>query len=82
MAVTAGDYGPVLILNGAYKDQVGYYDDEDDDPRKAVVYLGEPFTSDYVVISHTDLEKVDAKSVHLEKWKRAYPWLARQLGVP
>jgi hypothetical protein len=82
MAVTAGDYGPVRVLNGEHKGQIGYYYDEDDDPSKAVVYLGEPFASDYVLIPHADLEKVDVESIHLEKGKRAYPWLAKKLGVP
>ena len=51
-------------------------------PGKAIVYLGEPFESDYVVIRHADLEKVTAKNIDLERWKRKYPWLARQLGLP
>jgi len=49
---------------------------------KAIVYLGEPFESDYIVIRHADLEKVTAKNIDLERWKRKYPWLARQLGLP
>jgi len=51
-------------------------------PGKAIVYLGEPFESDYIVIRHADLEKVTAKNIDLERWKRKYPWLARQLGLP
>ncbi len=85
MSVNVGDYGPVLLLKGEHKGKVGYYDDEDDEPGYAIVYLDEPFVSDYsdyTVIAHADLEKVDAKSIHLEKWKRKYPWLARQLGLP
>jgi hypothetical protein len=82
MSVGVGEYGPVLVLKGEHKGKVGYYDDEDDEPGRAIVYLGEPFVSDYVVIPHADLEKVDAKSIHLERWKRTYPWLARQLGIP
>jgi hypothetical protein len=27
-------------------------------------------------------EKVTAKNIDLERWKRKYPWLARQLGLP
>jgi len=60
---------------------VGYYDDDDESCR-AVVYLGEPFASDPVLLSRGALEKVTAKSAQLEKWKREHPWLAKQLGVP
>ena len=77
--VARGDYGPVLILRGDHKGTVGYYDDEG---GRAVVYLGEPFVSDPVLLSRGTLQKIDAKSTELEKWKRRYPWLARQLGVP
>jgi len=64
MAVTVGGYGPVLVLKGEHKDKIGYYDDEDDEPGYAIVYLGEPFVSDYAVIAHADVGKVDAKSIH------------------
>jgi hypothetical protein len=74
-----GDFGPVLILRGRYQGRVGYYDDDDDG---AIVYLGAPFSSDGVRLKHNDIQKIDAKSAELEKWKRRYPWLAKQLGVP
>jgi len=77
--VKQGDYGPVLILRGQHEGKVGYYDDDDDG---AIVYLGEPFSSDAVRLKHTHIQKIDAKSAELEKWKRRYPWLAKQLGVP
>ena len=89
MAVDIGEYGPVLILNGEHAGKVGYYDDDDvdgsdsgEEDAAAVVYLGEPFESDYVLISHVDLEKLDATNLHLERWKRKYPWLVKYLGVP
>ena len=81
MSVTISDYGSVLVLRGQHEGKVGYYDDEGDNPGEAIVYLGEPFLSAYVVIDHADLEKVDVTSLHLERWKREYPWLARQLGL-
>jgi hypothetical protein len=80
MAVEPGEYGPVLILTGDHHGQVGYYDD--DEGTAAIVYLGEPFASDYILVDRGALEKVDARSFNLERWKRAYPWLARYLGVP
>ena len=76
--VARGDYGPVLILRGDHQGTVGYYDD--DEGGRAVVYLGEPFVSDPVLLSRGTLQKIDAKSTELEKWKRRYPWLAKQLG--
>jgi len=86
VSVERGDYGPVTILKGPHKGKLGYYDDDDlgseRRPGKAIVYLGEPFESDYIVIRHADLEKVTAKNIDLERWKRKYPWLARQLGLP
>ena len=68
------------VLRGDHKGTVGYYDD--DEGGRAVVYLGEPFVSDPVLLSRGTLQKIDAKSTELEKWKRRYPWLAKQLGVP
>ena len=43
---------------------------------------GEPFVSDYVRIPRAALEKIAASSLELERWKRAYPWLAKYVGVP
>jgi hypothetical protein len=77
--VEQGDYGPVLILRGRHQGKVGYYDDDDDG---AIVYLGAPFSSDAVRLKHSYIQKIDAKSAELEKWKRRHPWLAKQLGVP
>ena len=69
----------MLILRGRHQGKVGYYDDDDDG---AIVYLGAPFSSDAVRLKHSYIQKIDAKSAELEKWKRRYPWLAKQLGVP
>ena len=52
---------------------------EYDEGTAAIVYLGEPFESDYVLIRRADLEKVTAMHIDLERWKRKYPWLAKQL---
>jgi hypothetical protein len=56
-----GDYGPVRILAGPHKDRLGYYDDDlgsDRRPGKAIVYLGEPFVSDYILVQLADLESL------------------------
>ena len=83
MAVQPGDYGPVLVLSGPHDGQVGYYDDDHGEtPGEAVVYLGEPFESEYVLVPHAALEKIRATSLHLEGWKRKHPWLVKYVGLP
>jgi hypothetical protein len=79
VGVTPGDYGPVRVLDGEHRGKVGYYDD--DDGREAIVYFGEPFLSDYVLIPRAVLEKVAVTSLELERWKRKYP-LAGELARP
>ena len=84
MAVDPGDYGPVLILRGPHAGEVVYDDDDNTEGEKgdALVYLGEPFVSDYVLIPRDELERLNVRSLELERWKRAYPWLVKYLGVP
>ena len=50
MSVERGDYGVVRILRGRRKGKLAYYDGDvgsESRPGKAVVYVGEPFESDY-----------------------------------
>jgi len=71
VGVERGDYGVVRILKGRYKGKLAYYDDDlgtESRPGKAIVYIGEPFESDYLLVSRTDLVKVTAKSIELERW--------------
>jgi hypothetical protein len=85
MSVERGNYGPVRIRKGRHADKLGYYDDDLDGEGRAataIVYLGEPFESDYILVSRKDLEKVDVKNIHLERWKRKYPWLVKLLDLP
>ena len=85
MSIERGDYGPVRIRKGRHAGKLGYYDDDlDGEARvaKAIVYLGEPFESDYILVSRTDLEKVDVKNIHLERWKRKYRWLVKLVDLP
>jgi hypothetical protein len=49
---------------------------------EAIVYLGEPFESDYILVIRKDLEKVGVKSIDLERWKRKYPWLVKLVDLP
>jgi hypothetical protein len=55
VSVTKGDYGPVVVLAGEHRGQVGYYDD--DDGPEGIVYLGEPFVSEYVRLPREALGK-------------------------
>jgi hypothetical protein len=73
---------PVLLLREEPRrgPRAGRYDD--DEGTAAIVYLGEPFAADYVLIPRADLAAVGATSFQLERWKRAYPWLVKYLGVP
>jgi hypothetical protein len=80
VAVDRDGYSVVLVLVGEHAGEVGYFDDDEGD--QAVVYLGEPFESDYFLIPRTDLEKLTASHIDLERWKRKYPWLAKHLGLP
>jgi hypothetical protein len=77
--VRQGGYGPVVIVEGTHRGRVGYYDN--DEGRKAVVYFGEPFNSDYVLIPRRYLRKTDVTPLELEKFKRRYPDVARFVGV-
>ena len=66
MSIERGDDGPVRIRRGRHAGTLGYYDDDlDGEERaaKAIVYLGEPFESDYVLIPRPDLEAVDVTSL-------------------
>jgi hypothetical protein len=78
--VERGDYGPVRIRTGQHKGSLGCCDDDLESgrrPGRAIVYLREPFVSDYILVRRADLEKVTATHLGLERWKRKYPWIAR-----
>jgi len=54
VSIERGDDGPVRIRRGRHAGTLGYYDDDlDGEERaaKAIVYLGEPFESDYILVS-------------------------------
>lgn len=60
--VEVTDYGYVFIAEGEHQGKIGYYDNDDEGEKKgedqAVVYLGTPCLSEYVLIPHEDLIKV------------------------
>jgi hypothetical protein len=90
--VAPNDFGPVVLPCG----DIGYYDDDgydselvddgcDDEDLElmAIVYLGEPFKSDYVFVPHDSLRRVpeDVTYLPLVKWVKDNPEAARKLGV-
>jgi hypothetical protein len=65
---------PSASWPGGNKGSLGYYDDDlgsDRRPGRAIVYLGEPFVSDYILVRRADLQKVTATHLGLERWKRS-----------
>lgn len=78
----AGNYGVVRIKSGPSKGLLGYYDNDADTGREAVVYFGAPFKSDYTLVPYRQLEKVDVTLLDLERFKREHPELASILGLP
>ena len=48
---------------------------------KAVVYFGEPFNSDFVLIPLRHLRKTDVTPLELERFKRKHPDVAKYVGV-
>jgi hypothetical protein len=70
-------YGSVLITQGKHKDKIGYYDD--DTSTKAIVYLGEPFFSDYVLIKQEHL--VNITSIKHELFKKNNKEFCEKMGV-
>jgi hypothetical protein len=61
VAIDHGSYGPALIVAGDHAGEVAHYDD--DAAGQGVVYLGEPFASEYVLVPRTDLEMNDGHSL-------------------
>lgn len=73
-------YGTVLITKGKYKGTIGYYDD-DEGPNLAIVYLGAPFASKYVMVRPSSIVNTEIKSLALEKWIKENPSLASIAGI-
>jgi hypothetical protein len=52
---------------------------DDDEGDRAVVYLGEPIHSGYVLIKRDRLTKMT--SLEHERWKRAHTEFCRRVGI-
>ncbi len=80
MSLAAGAYGPVEVIRGRFRGQVGYYDD-DDERGQCVVYFAEPLSGPYELIDRRHLRPTAAAHLPTERWVRQYPDAARRLGV-
>lgn len=72
-------YGPVRITKGKYKGHCGVYDDDEDD-NKAIVYLGVPFMSEYVLVNVKNLEQID-EFLPAETLLKEFPDIENKTGV-
>jgi len=79
--VKKGEYGPVPVVSGKFKGQVGYYDDDEADSRAAVVYFKKPFDDDYEMLDRKSLVKTTITPIELERWRRKYPEIAWLIGL-
>jgi hypothetical protein len=72
------EHGSVTILRGKNKGKTGYYDDDEGD--KAIVYLGEPFKSEYILLSKSSIKNV--VSVTYERFKIENREFCKKMGIP
>lgn len=75
------EYGNVEILRGKHKGKVGYYDDDEDENDKCIVYLGEPFKSEFILVSPSSLKNTDVKMLAKEKLKRNHKAATDIIGL-
>lgn len=82
--VEVGAWGIVVALRGKYAGEVGYYDDDADQPGYCVVYFGEPFVARWAEVSRKSLRI--ATPTEIRGYRKAYGMrdltAAHRLGVP
>ena len=71
------EYGAVVFVKGEYQGRLAYYDN--DEGKSAVVYLGRPFESDYIMVPHSHIRNVT--SLEHEKYKKENPEFCKLLGI-
>jgi hypothetical protein len=81
MKVRVGDYGVVRVISGAHEGKLGFYDNESDDGKSAIVYFGEPLVGPWELVAFKQLERVDIESLDVQRFKRDHPALARAAGI-
>lgn len=66
--ISFGEYGVVIFTAGKWAGRMGWYDDETDDGRRAIVYFGEPFRSGYATVWRAWLRP--ATKAEVRWWQR------------
>lgn len=75
------EYGIVRVIKGRHKGKVGWYDD-DETPKKAIVYFDEILVSgSYVLVNIDYLENVNIKTFQVANFIKRYPTIAELAGV-
>jgi hypothetical protein len=74
-------FGFVQVIGGTHAGKIGYYDDEDDNPRNAIVYLDVPVVGDYEVILKRFLRNTEVSTLTARRFKRRFPNLVKRLGI-
>lgn len=74
-----GEYGNVLVVKGAHKGKIGYYDN--DEGKLCIVYFGVPFLEGYYELRRSSLVVTDQEHPGKETLKKIAPKMIEQLGV-
>ena len=74
-------FGFVRVIGGTHAGTIGYYDDDDDNPANAIVYLNEPLIGDYRAIPKRYLRNTSVSMLTARRFKRRYPNLVKQFGL-
>jgi hypothetical protein len=77
-------WGSVEITSGAYKGQVGYYDDDDIDEEGrpcGIVYLGKLFESSYLLLPYGSFKVTCKNNPNTDEFVEKNDELSKMLGV-
>lgn len=76
------DYGTVLVIDGRYKGMIGYYDDDDHETNKAIVYFDEILAAGkYKLIPHSLLCNTEVTLLSLERFMKENKELCETAGI-
>lgn len=80
--IKEGNYGKIIVVGQhPFAGQIGYYDDDDHDSTKAIVYFGTPFKSEYFLISRRNLRSYNGPFLPFDRWIQEHQELANHMGV-
>lgn len=72
-------FGAVVFIKGKHKGKIGYYDDDSDSGKQAIVYLGKPFQSEYVLARFSSIKNIT--SLEHEKFKKENKHFCEKMGI-